>query len=106
MSRAIDARSSSPRAETLTETEKHLCWSSCGDDRGHRGGDRIVSYLVIFIIMAVMANTMAMTARERTAEYATPVKCWGSRRASRWRRDDLRREPDAGGAGVGRSGSG
>ena len=32
---------------------------------------RIVSYLVIFIIMAVMANTMSMTARERTAEYAT-----------------------------------
>ncbi len=32
---------------------------------------RIVSFLVIFIILAVMANTMAMTARERTSEYAT-----------------------------------
>jgi putative ABC transport system permease protein len=32
---------------------------------------RIVSFLVIFIILAVMANTMAMTARERIAEYAT-----------------------------------
>ena len=32
---------------------------------------RIVSYLVIFIIMAVMANTMAMTVRERMTEYAT-----------------------------------
>jgi putative ABC transport system permease protein len=32
---------------------------------------RIVSYVVILIIMAVMANTMAMSARERTAEYAT-----------------------------------
>jgi putative ABC transport system permease protein len=30
-----------------------------------------VSYVVIFIILAVMANTMAMTARERMAEYAT-----------------------------------
>ena len=30
-----------------------------------------VSYVVILIIMAVMANTMAMTARERGAEYAT-----------------------------------
>jgi putative ABC transport system permease protein len=30
-----------------------------------------VSYVVILIIMAVMANTMAMTARERYAEYAT-----------------------------------
>jgi putative ABC transport system permease protein len=34
-------------------------------------GIRIVSFVVIFIILAVMANTMAMTARERLAEYAT-----------------------------------
>ena len=32
---------------------------------------KIVSFLVIFIIMAVMANTMAMTVRERMGEYAT-----------------------------------
>ena len=32
---------------------------------------RVVSVVVIFIIMAVVANTMAMTARERLAEYAT-----------------------------------
>jgi len=32
---------------------------------------QIVSYVVILIIMAVMANTMAMSARERTAEFAT-----------------------------------
>jgi putative ABC transport system permease protein len=30
-----------------------------------------VSYIVILIIFAVAANTMAMTARERLAEYAT-----------------------------------
>jgi putative ABC transport system permease protein len=30
-----------------------------------------VSFVVIVIIMAVMANTMAMTARERGSEYAT-----------------------------------
>jgi putative ABC transport system permease protein len=30
-----------------------------------------VSYVVIVIIMAVMANAMAMSARERTVEYAT-----------------------------------
>ena len=33
--------------------------------------DPAVSFVVIVIIMAVMANTMAMTARERYAEYAT-----------------------------------
>ena len=32
---------------------------------------KIVSYVVIVIIMVVAANTMAMTARERIAEYAT-----------------------------------
>lgn len=32
---------------------------------------RAVSFVVILIIMAVMANTMTMTARERLAEYAT-----------------------------------
>ena len=32
---------------------------------------RIVSFVVIVIILAVVANTMAMTARERLAEYAT-----------------------------------
>jgi putative ABC transport system permease protein len=32
---------------------------------------RAVSFVVILIIMAVMANTIAMTARERTAEFAT-----------------------------------
>jgi putative ABC transport system permease protein len=31
---------------------------------------RIVSYVVIIIIMVVVANTMAMTARERIGEYA------------------------------------
>jgi putative ABC transport system permease protein len=30
-----------------------------------------VSFVIIVIIMAVMANTMAMTARERYSEYAT-----------------------------------
>lgn len=31
---------------------------------------QIVSFVVILIIMAVVANTMAMTARERIGEYA------------------------------------
>jgi len=31
----------------------------------------LVSYVVILIIMAVVANTMSMTARERLREYAT-----------------------------------
>jgi putative ABC transport system permease protein len=34
-------------------------------------GRETISFVVIFIILAVMANTMAMSARERTSEYAT-----------------------------------
>jgi putative ABC transport system permease protein len=37
-----------------------------------------VAYVVVLIIMAVMANTMAMAARERTREYAT-LKALGFR---------------------------
>ena len=39
---------------------------------------RTVSFVVIAIIMAVMANTMAMSARERLSEYAT-LKALGFR---------------------------
>ena len=39
---------------------------------------RVVSYVVIVIVMAVMANAMAMSARERITEYAT-LKALGFR---------------------------
>ena len=42
---------------------------------------KIVSFLVIFIIMAVMANTMAMTVRERTKEVGT-LKAIGFQRGT------------------------
>jgi putative ABC transport system permease protein len=71
VSRAIDAEFVNSRAETLTETEKAFQLGFVAMTEAIVVAIRIVSYLVIFIIMAVMANTMAMTARERTAEYAT-----------------------------------
>lgn len=71
VSRAIDGEFVNSRAETLTETEKAFQLSFVAMTEAIVVAIRIVSYLVIFIIMAVMANTMAMTARERTAEYAT-----------------------------------
>ena len=42
---------------------------------------QVVSFAVILIIMAVMANTMVMTARERSREYAT-LKALGFRDGS------------------------
>ena len=58
-------------AETLTETEQAFQLGFVAMSNEIIAAIRIVSYVVILIIMAVMANTMAMSARERIAEYAT-----------------------------------
>jgi putative ABC transport system permease protein len=71
VSQAIDREFANSRAETLTETEKAFALGFVAMTEAIVVAIRIVSYLVIFIILAVMANTMAMSARERTAEYAT-----------------------------------
>jgi putative ABC transport system permease protein len=69
-SMAVDARFRNSLAETLTETEKAFQLSFVSMTEAIVVAIRIVSYLVIIIIMAVVANTMAMTARERIGEYA------------------------------------
>jgi putative ABC transport system permease protein len=71
ISQAIDAQFRSSTAETLTETEKAFQLGFVAMTEAIVVAIRIVSYVVIAIILAVMANTMAMTARERLAEYAT-----------------------------------
>jgi putative ABC transport system permease protein len=58
-------------AETLTETEKAFQLGFVSMTEAIMIAVKIVSYVVIVIIMVVAANTMAMTARERLAEYAT-----------------------------------
>jgi putative ABC transport system permease protein len=67
----IDAVFRNSLAETLTETEQAFQLGFVAMSDQIIAAIRIVSYVVILIIMAVMANTMAMSARERTAEYAT-----------------------------------
>lgn len=69
--RVIDAQFRNSLAETLTETERAFQLSFVSMVETLVVAIRVVSYLVIFIIMAVMANTMAMSARERLSEYAT-----------------------------------
>ncbi len=71
VSREVDALFKNSQAETLTETEKAFQLGFVAMTESIVVAIRLVSFLVIFIIMAVMANTMAMTARERMAEYAT-----------------------------------
>jgi putative ABC transport system permease protein len=71
VSRAIDAEFRNSLAETLTETEKAFQLGFVAQTEAIVTALRIVSFVVIVIILAVVANTMAMTARERLAEYAT-----------------------------------
>lgn len=71
ISEEIDTLFKNSPAETLTETEKAFQIGFVKQTEALLIAVRIVSFLVIFIILAVMANTMAMTARERRGEYAT-----------------------------------
>jgi putative ABC transport system permease protein len=57
-------------AETLTETEKAFTLSFISMADAIVIAIQLVSIVIIIIIMTVVANTMAMTARERIGEYA------------------------------------
>ncbi|CAG2142210.1 hypothetical protein LMG31506_02632 [Cupriavidus yeoncheonensis] len=71
ISRDVDAVFRNSLAETLTETEQAFQLGFVAMSNQIIAAIRVVSYVVILIIMAVMANAMAMSARERTTEYAT-----------------------------------
>lgn len=71
VAQAIDATFKNSLAETMSETEKAFQLSFVAMTEAIMIAIKIVSYVVIVIIMVVAANTMAMTARERIAEYAT-----------------------------------
>jgi putative ABC transport system permease protein len=68
---AIDQIFKNSLAETLTETEKAFQQGFVAMSGAIVTAIQIVSFVVIFIMMAVVANTMAMTTRERIGEYAT-----------------------------------
>jgi putative ABC transport system permease protein len=71
VSERIDAQFKNSLAETLSETEKAFQLGFVSMSEAILVAVNAVSYVIIIIIMAVMANTMTMTARERLAEYAT-----------------------------------
>ena len=70
ISREIDSLFTNSPAETLTETEKAFQMGFVAMTEAIVGAIRIISVVVIAIILIVLANTMAMTARERSSEYA------------------------------------
>ncbi|WP_286817810.1 ABC transporter permease [Desulfobacter sp. UBA2225] len=67
---AIDKNFKNSLAETLTETEKAFQMSFVAMSDALIWVIQIVSGVIIVIILAVVANTMAMTTRERIGEYA------------------------------------
>ena len=71
IAQVIDREFANSLAETLTETEQAFQLSFIAMLEQILLIIRGVSYVVIVIILAVAANTMAMTARERLPEYAT-----------------------------------
>lgn len=71
ISERIDAQFKNSMAETLTETEKAFQLGFVSMSEAILVAVNAVSLVIVVIIMAVMANTMTMTAREPLAEYAT-----------------------------------
>jgi putative ABC transport system permease protein len=67
---AIDRMFKNSLAETLTETEKAFQLGFISMTEAIVLAIQLVSIVVIIIIMAVVANTMAMTTRERIGDYA------------------------------------
>ena len=67
---AVDKTFKNSLAETLTETEKAFNQGFIAMSGAIVTAIQMVSFVVIFIIMAVVANTMAMTTRERIGDYA------------------------------------
>ena len=70
VSAAVDARFKKSSAETLTETEKAFQMSFVAMSGVILVLLTVMSWLIIGVILMVLINTMAMTARERTSEYA------------------------------------
>ncbi len=66
----IDKTFANSMAETLTETERAFNLNFIAMAGSIITIVRLVSLVVIIIIIAVAANTMSMTTRERTGEYA------------------------------------
>ncbi|MGH7495236.1 MAG: ABC transporter permease [bacterium] len=70
ISDAVDAMFKNSFAETKTETERAFQQSFVSMSGAILTAMQAISFVVVFIVLLVLANTMAMTARERMSEYA------------------------------------
>lgn len=72
----IDKTFKNSLAETMTETEKAFVLGFIAMSDAIITAIKLVSFVVIVIILAVVANTMTMSVRERTGEHAV-LKTFG-----------------------------
>ncbi len=70
VSERIDALFQNSRAETKTETERAFQQGFVASSGAIITSLNVMSFVIIGIIMLVLGNTMIMSARERTREYA------------------------------------
>ncbi len=70
VSRAVDALFANSLAETLTETEREFQLGFVSMTEAILMAIQVISFLIVGLILIVLANTMAMAARERVTEYA------------------------------------
>jgi len=70
ISQAVDNLFANSRAETKTETERAFQQSFLSAASAVITAMNVMSFVIIGIILLVLANTMIMSARERTHEYA------------------------------------
>jgi putative ABC transport system permease protein len=69
ISRQVDKEFRNSIAETRTETEKSFQLGFVAMTKALLGAIEVISVVVVLVILTVLANTMAMSVRERTAEY-------------------------------------
>ncbi len=70
ISAAVDAEFANSSAETKTETERAFQQGFVASTSAILTAMNVMSFLIVGIIMLVLANTMVMSARERTREFA------------------------------------
>ncbi len=70
ISNQVDAMFRNSRAETKTETERAFQQGFLASTSAIITSMNVLSFVIIGIIMLVLGNTMIMSARERTREYA------------------------------------
>ncbi len=67
---AVDSLFTNSRAPTKTESEREFQQSFVSMSSAIITSLKVVSFVIVGIILLVLANTILMTARERTREYA------------------------------------